>query len=511
MNKVLALVANNEYIKHSYPVFRSALDKGKWDGDLVLIIPPDDTADAHEYENTYEINKKNEKNYLDDLQDIGVKIFNTPRLGGNPQAHFYKIFLFDRYFEEYDWIFYCDCDVLFLDKIKLNLSKRDKQILYANEDGLDFVGQFTGISENNRAFDWHIPKLNDEQKTRIDELSKIGSNKKAFQTCFLLFNSYFIKENKFQELQDSFNIDHLYYNLFDTIWYDQGLFNIVFKDSWAEIGDEYVNKNPVLDDTQYNFPLLNKGYKDTNDYDGKQALHFFRCFNPWMENNLRWNPIWKDYMKLSNSNSLLSAEQNRISKHFKNVDKITILNLGVHDGKLYDPFYHLTKSHDVSGVVVDGQLNYLIKSKKILGEKFIYENCLVTTKDKEGKDSELYILEDDFPEWVAASATTQKKHLIRIVKDHLIKSVTLETKSIETILKENNLNQIDAVNIDLEGLDFEIVMDTDFNKFNVKMIVVEVSNMNDDENNQLNNHLKNQGYHFNGYWDPGTKIFVFDE
>ena len=37
----------------------------------------------------------------------------------------------------------------------------------------------------------------------------------------------------------------------------------------AEIGDEYVNKNPGLDDTQYNFPLLNKGYKDTNDYDGK--------------------------------------------------------------------------------------------------------------------------------------------------------------------------------------------------------------------------------------------------
>ena len=297
MNKVLVLVANNAYIKHAFPVFMSAKDKGKWDGDCVLIVPPDNTTDVHGYENTYEIDRKNEQQCLDDLESIGVKIFRTPRLGGNPQAHFYKIFLLDEYFQKWDWIFYCDCDVLFLNEIKLGLDNREKNILYANEDGLDFVGQFTGVGENNKAFDWHIPKLNEEQKSRVEELSKRGSNKKAFQTCFLLFNSYFIKENKFKDLQDSFNIDHLYYNLFDTICYDQGLFNIVFKDSWSEIGDEYVNKNPVLDDTNYDFPLLNNGYEDTNDYTGKQALHFFRCFNPWEENNTRWNPIWKSYMK----------------------------------------------------------------------------------------------------------------------------------------------------------------------------------------------------------------------
>ena len=43
--------------------------------------------------------------------------------------HFHKMFLFDDFFKEWDWVFYSDLDVWYIDKINLRLNTRRNTIL----------------------------------------------------------------------------------------------------------------------------------------------------------------------------------------------------------------------------------------------------------------------------------------------------------------------------------------------------------------------------------------------
>ena len=113
---VLVSVASSDYIKYFLPMIQSAIDEGKWDGDFCLIV-----KDDIEWEVEQELKSK------------GIHIFKASHLPENPTIHWYKIYLFDEYFKKWDWILYCDLDVLFLNPIELNLSERDKKLIYTKK------------------------------------------------------------------------------------------------------------------------------------------------------------------------------------------------------------------------------------------------------------------------------------------------------------------------------------------------------------------------------------------
>ena len=89
------------------------------------------------------------------------------------------------------------------------------------------------------------------------------------------------------------------------------------------------------------------------------------------------------------------------------------------------------------------------------------------------------------------------KHFNINKKDFKIKIV--KTKTLNEILNKNKLYNIDFLNIDIEGHEFEVLKSVNFKKFNIKVICVELINFNKfsrNKKNQLISLLKKNKYKF---------------
>ena len=238
MKKVFVTVANKKFLPYVKPLESQMRKLGKWDGDFFTI-----------QENT------------EFIEDRSIPI------------HFYKMYLFHDYFKKYDWIFYCDLDVMVLDKVNLNLESRDKNFIYANHDEMTIGEQF--------------------EPSCPPDLKSI-SDLKAFQSCYLLFNRKLIEDNNFfEELKTQYE---KYKDYTHRLNKDQGILNSVLKDCWRELGSEFVNSCPVLNEVDWDLNKL-KDYFDDSNYENSQMVHFFQFFPPWDKNNIRFNPIWEYHKK----------------------------------------------------------------------------------------------------------------------------------------------------------------------------------------------------------------------
>ena len=179
-SKVFVALANKKFIEHSKSLFYSAKVDGKWDGDFVLIVPEEDRDTFNEKEFT----------------DRGVEIFFGKTLPGKPKPHYYKYYLWTEYFKKWDWIFYCDMDVLFFNKIEFDLESRQKDILYANDcNGTCLKFQF-------EYRDFEVKRFNEEQQQKYEWIQENWSwDTPSFQSCFMLFHKDLIQNNTFDNLK----------------------------------------------------------------------------------------------------------------------------------------------------------------------------------------------------------------------------------------------------------------------------------------------------------------------
>jgi lipopolysaccharide biosynthesis glycosyltransferase len=260
MKKVFVALADRNFISHAKSLFYSAKVDGEWDGDFVLIVPEEDrdTIYSHQW------------------IDRGVEIFYAKTLSGNPSAHYYKYYLWTEYFKKWDWIFYCDMDVLFFNTIDLDLDNRQKNILYANDcNGTKLSEQF-------------------ERNEMTDKWSELSS----FQSCFMLFHRDLIDDNRFDNLMRLHNEYYVYYDLVKHgLTEEQSILNVEFIDRWKELGDNFMNVYQRANDLEWEFDKMNESYEDDRDYksEGVIALHFYQFFQPWSKHNLRFYSIWKEY------------------------------------------------------------------------------------------------------------------------------------------------------------------------------------------------------------------------
>ncbi len=276
MEKVLVGVSDSNYLEHFLPLVRSARDNGKWDGDFVLIM-------------------REEDNHIDttELEKEGIRIYYGKKLPANPPIHFYKFYLFDDYFKQWDWILFSDLDVIFLNPIELDLDNKDTRYLYSKKDGLSFMKHFYGASDG--FLETTPVKLSKEQESEKYKIFEKYGDGDAFQTCFILLHSDMINEGYFDKLKKSYLYYYCYHELARNSWWDQSIFNIVFYEKWLDISDKFLNRNPALIDVNWELGDLENGYMDTNDYTDTMALHFFSFFPPWNKNNLRFYPIYKKF------------------------------------------------------------------------------------------------------------------------------------------------------------------------------------------------------------------------
>jgi len=78
-----------------------------------------------------------------------------------------------------------------------------------------------------------------------------------------------------------------------------------------------------------------------------------------------------------------------------------------------------------------------------------------------------------------------------VFKNHQI--TEMNSKKINDILKENKIEKkIDFLNIDIEGLDYEILKQIDLNTYNIKLIAIETHHVNGDKSidcDKIDTHL----------------------
>ena len=83
------------------------------------------------------------------------------------------------------------------------------------------------------------------------------------------------------------------------------------------------------------------------------------------------------------------------------------------------------------------------------------------------------------------------------VKDREILKTKLKTKKLETILLDNNFNNIDFFNIDIEGHELEVIESINFDKFKFKYICIEMIQHNEisvNRSKKINDILNNNDF-----------------
>ena len=106
-----------------------------------------------------------------------------------------------------------------------------------------------------------------------------------------------------------------------------------------------------------------------------------------------------------------------------------------------------------------------------------------------------------------------KKHMSRI--DVEIKHpenigsqvITVQTDLLNNVLSRNNVSEVDFCTIDTEGSEFEILTSLDFEKYKIRIILVE-NNYNE---NNVRDLLVNRGYNLIGRVGPIDDVFVLKD
>ena len=238
MKKVLVTLADDNYVPYVGHLENCARIAGGWDGDFECITRASDFYEE---------------------------------LPSSPSIQFYKMLLFTDHFKQWDWIFYCDLDVLFFNKINLfGEAHRGENFIYAPDSNIYLKNKF-GV----------FPP-------EIEELS----DKNTFDTSFLLFNSKLITNGYFDELRDMFI---RYQDSTHPFYKEQSIFNTTFIDKWKPLGHQFLHTPSILQEVDFDPTTLSNGYYDDTDYSDKIAVHFTSFFPPWDSSNLAYHEKWKDF------------------------------------------------------------------------------------------------------------------------------------------------------------------------------------------------------------------------
>ena len=277
-SKVFVALADKKFLEHYKSLFFSAITIGKWDGDFVLIVPESDEGTFDEKEFT----------------DKGVKFFYGETLPGEPKPHYYKYYLWTDYFKQWDWIFYCDLDVLFFNEIDLDLNYRRKDIFYANNcNGSPLCYQFEYRPDE-------VKKFSEKQMERYDWMRENWMETPSFQTCFMLFHKDLIKDNTFDNFIKLHNEWYIELGLcLEGLTEEQSIINLEFIDNWKELGDEWLNVYERANELGWEYEKLVNPFRDDRDYqsDGIISQHFFQFFQPWSKHNERFYSVYIENLK----------------------------------------------------------------------------------------------------------------------------------------------------------------------------------------------------------------------
>ena len=275
-SKVFVALTDKNFLEHFKSLYYSAITIGKWDGDFVVIVPESDKEEINE----------------DEFK--GVKFFYGETLEGEPRPHYYKYYLFDDYFKQWDWIFYCDLDVLFFNEIDLDLENRNKDVMYANDCN------YSPLCYQFEYRDDEVKGFNEEQMKRYEWMRENWMSTPSFQTCFMLFHKDMITKDRFNKFLDLHQEWYIDLDLCITgLTEEQSIVNVEFINNWEPLGDKFANVYQRANDLEWEYEKIIQPYYDETDYteQGIIAQHFYQFFQPWSLHNVKFYNVYRENLK----------------------------------------------------------------------------------------------------------------------------------------------------------------------------------------------------------------------
>lgn len=182
--------------------------------------------------------------------------------------------------------------------------------------------------------------------------------------------------------------------------------------------------------------------------------------------------------------------------------ELTFIEAGANDGALGDPLRNYILKYSWRGVLIEPQPDVFEKLKVAYleaGNRLAFENVAISNNPA---PLELYRLpagrfrKDDFPSTVASA--DQKVTARQLgVRPRDLEKIVVPTNRLDDIVKKYNLHDLDILQIDTEGLDWEVLQTINLTETRPRMIRFEHGHLSPKVIIRATNYLNNHGYDVN--------------
>jgi FkbM family methyltransferase len=137
----------------------------------------------------------------------------------------------------------------------------------------------------------------------------------------------------------------------------------------------------------------------------------------------------------------------------KSLGPIQLVQIGAFDGLLADPLENILKDNRVSAVLVEPQttpFNALV-NRYGSNSRIKLVNGVVAATDG---SATLYVPDED----ASPKASLSKTHYRRFgLSPSTVRDIQVPAYSVASLLRQNSINKVDVLQLDTEGMDFEIL------------------------------------------------------
>ena len=171
--------------------------------------------------------------------------------------------------------------------------------------------------------------------------------------------------------------------------------------------------------------------------------------------------------------------------HF-GLERGTYVDVGCHDALRYSNTFDLYKI-GWRGICIDANKDLIAKFKSVRKEDI----CVVAAVSDTEREAVFHKSTEE------AVSTIDEERLIEWKREWEFRPEDEEkviTRTLTSILDEHLQGEVDFLNVDVEGHDLQVIKGLDFEKYQPKVIVIEIHDRANIEENPIYQHLTSLGY-----------------
>lgn len=196
--------------------------------------------------------------------------------------------------------------------------------------------------------------------------------------------------------------------------------------------------------------------------------------------------------------------------HFKK--DVFFIQIGANDGVSQDIIHNYVIQNTWQGILVEPVSHLFEKLKQnysLLQQRLFFENAAVSNNDGEAIFYRLKSEDPNSPNWLNQLGTFKKEIILKQRNeisgfDELLIEEKVKTISFDTLLQKYNVENVNLIQIDTEGYDFEIIKLINFNRLKLDLIIFEHLHLKKSDYKQALNLLKSNGFKL--FTDEGNTI-----